>query len=62
VKSKVRNGCHGKLIAKNIQVNMFPSAPISPELSLLNFLPLTYHHSHFLATTFDFTTFYQYPS
>ena len=26
--------------------------------SLLNFLPLTYHHSHFLAATLDFTSFF----
>jgi len=30
----------------------------SPELSLLKFLPLAYNHSHFLATTFDFTSFF----
>ena len=30
----------------------------SPELSLLKFLPLTYHHSHFLAATFDFISFF----
>ena len=30
----------------------------SLELSLLKFLPLTYHHSHFLATTLDFTPFF----
>jgi len=30
----------------------------SPELSLLKFLPLNYYHSHFLATTFDFTSFF----
>jgi len=29
-----------------------------PELSLLKFLPLAYHHSHFLATTLDFTSFF----
>ena len=29
----------------------------SPELSLLKFLPLTYHHSHFLTATLDFTSF-----
>jgi len=28
-------------------------------LSLLKFLPLAYHHSHFLAATFDFTSFSQ---
>jgi len=27
-------------------------------LSLLNFLPLAYHHSHFLAATLDFTSFF----
>jgi len=30
----------------------------SPELSLLNFLPLAYHHSHFLAATLDSTSFF----
>ena len=30
----------------------------SPELLLLKFLPLTYHHSHFLAATLDFTSFF----
>ena len=30
----------------------------SPELSLLNFLLLTYYHSHFLAATLDFTSFF----
>ena len=30
----------------------------SPELSLLKFLPLTYHHSHFLAATLDFPSFF----
>ena len=29
-----------------------------PELSLLKFLPLIYHHSHFLAATLDFTSFF----
>ena len=28
------------------------------KLSLLKFLPLTYHHSHFLAATLDFTSFF----
>jgi len=31
----------------------------SPELSLLKFLPLAYHHSHFLDATLDFTFFSQ---
>ena len=30
----------------------------SPELLLLKFLPLTYHHSQFLAATLDFTSFF----
>ena len=30
----------------------------SPEFSLLKFLPLTYHHSHFFAATLDFTSFF----
>jgi len=30
----------------------------SPELSLLKFLALAYHHSHFLAATLDFTSFF----
>jgi len=30
----------------------------SPELSLLKFLLLTYHHSHFLTVTLNFTSFF----
>jgi len=30
----------------------------SPELSLLKFLHLAYHHSYFLAATLDFTSFF----
>ena len=37
---------------------MVKAAPNSPELLLLKFLPLTYHHSHFLAATLDFTSFF----
>ena len=33
-------------------------APNTPELWLLKFLPLTYHHSHFLATILDFTSYF----
>ena len=33
-----------------------------PEFSLLNFMPLVYNHSHFLAATVDFTTFPPWPS
>ena len=41
-----------------LQMLQLVSAQNSPELSLLKFLPLTYHHSHFLATTLDFTSFF----
>ena len=56
VKSKVaaKNGCDGRLMVKilitTIQVNLVPLGQLAqnlPELSLLKFLPLTYHHSHF---------------
>ena len=60
-----RNGCDGRLMVKilitTIQVNLVPLGQLaqnSPELSLLKFLPLTYHHSHFLAATLDFTSFF----
>ena len=33
----------------------------SPEMLLLKFLPLSDHHSHFWAATFDFTTFFMLP-
>jgi len=33
----------------------------SPELLSLKFLPLSDHHSHFWAATFDFTTFFMLP-
>ena len=62
VKSKVvaKNGCDGRLMVKilitTIQVNF--GAQNSPKLSLLKFLPLTYHRSHFLAATLDFTSFF----
>ena len=44
-----------KILIMTIQVNFVPNLP---ELSLLKFLPLTYHHSHFLAATLDFTSFF----
>ena len=50
-----------KILITTIQVNFVPIdqvAPNSPELLLLKFLPLTYHHSHFLAATLDFTSFF----
>ena len=49
-----------KILITTIQVNLVPLGQLaqnSPELSLLKFLPLTYHHSHFLAATLDFTSF-----
>ena len=50
-------------IYKSAQVYLQNSCTVpmlknSPELSLLKFLPLTYHHSHFLAATLDFTSFF----
>ena len=47
-----------KILIMEIQVNFVPAAQNSLELLLLKFLPLTYHHSHFLAATFDFTFFF----
>ena len=52
-----------KGLITTIQVNLVPNPSgevnaNSPELSELKFLPLTYHHSYFLATTLDFTSFF----
>ena len=52
-----------KILIMTIQVNLVPNPSgggnaNSPELSKLKFLPLTYHHSHFLAATLDFTSFF----
>ena len=49
-----------KILITTIQMNLVPLGlgTNSPELSLLKFLPLTYHHSHFLAATLDFTSFF----
>jgi len=57
-----RNGCDGRLKAKilittiscRIVVKSREGNTNSPELSLLKFLPLAYHHSHFLAANLDF--------
>ena len=38
-----------KILIMTIQVNFVKQHKNSPELSLLKSLPLTYHHSHFLA-------------
>jgi len=61
-----RNCCDGRLIVKilitTFQANLcclfHVSPPNSPELWLLKLLLLTYHHSHFLAATLDFTSFF----
>ena len=47
-----------KILIMTIQVNFVKRHKNSPELSLLKFLPLTYHHRHFLAATLDFTSFF----
>ena len=47
-----------KILIMTIQVKFVKRHKNSPELSLLKFLPLTYHHSHFLAATLDFTSFF----
>ena len=47
-----------KILIMTFQVNFVKWHKNSPELSLLKFLPLTYHHSHFLAATLDFTSFF----
>ena len=50
-----------KILITTIQVNLVPLGQLAqnaPELSVLKFLPLTYHHSHFLAATLDFTSFF----
>jgi len=53
-----------KFLIKTIQANLVPKPSGEgntnlPKLSLLNFLPLAYHHSQFLAATFDFTSFFR---
>ena len=47
-----------KILITTIQVNFCAASQNLPKLSLLKFLPLTYHHSHFLAATLDFTSFF----
>jgi len=65
-----RSGCDGGIMSKflitTIQVNLVPIPIVKlgggntnfPGLLLLKILPLSYHHSHFWAATFDFTTFF----
>ena len=47
-----------KILIMTIQVNFVKRHKNSPELLLLKFLPLPYHHSHFLAATLYFTSFF----
>ena len=50
-----------KILIMTIQVDLVPLGQLaqnSPKLSLLKFLPLTYHHSHFLAAILEFTSFF----
>ena len=47
-----------KILITTIQVNFCAASQNLPKLSLLKFLPLIYHHSHFLAATLDFTFFF----
>ena len=49
-----------KILIITIQVNLvlLGLGTKLPKLSLLKFLPLTYHHSHFLAATLDFIFFH----
>jgi len=57
-----RSGCGGLIMAKFlitiIQANLCRRFTNSPELLLLKILPISDHHSHFWAATFDFTTFF----
>ena len=57
-----RSGCGGLIMAKflitTIQANLCRRFTNSSELLLLKILPLSDHHSHFWAATFDFTTFF----
>jgi len=51
------------MIGTTIQENLVPNpmenaTQNSLELSSLKLLPLAYHHSHFLATMLDFTSFF----
>ena len=50
-----------KILITTIQVNFgaaWPWHKIHLNRPLLKFLPLTYHHSHFLVATLDFTSFH----
>ena len=60
-----RSGCGGLIMAKFLititQVNLWIGNTNLPELLLLKILPLSDHHSHFWAATFDFTTSFMLP-
>jgi len=67
VKKMKSSGCDGRLMAKilipTIQVYLVPNPSEMwrrqhNELSLLKFLLIFYHHSHFLAAILDFTSFF----
>jgi len=47
-----------KILITTIQVKRGEGNTNSPELSLLKFLPLTYHYSHFMTANLDFTSFF----
>jgi len=51
-----------KILIATIQVNLVPNPEKATQIHLncpvLKILPLAYHHSHFLAATLDFTSFF----
>jgi len=67
-----RNGCDGRLMTKilitTIQVNLVPNPSetrqkftwivVIKNFVIIKILSLAYHHSHFLAATLDFTSFF----
>jgi len=66
-----RNGCEcglkAKILMMKIQCALNPSEMWRRQQKItwfviIKFLPLVYLHSHFLATTLDFTSFLQWPS
>jgi len=46
------------IVKKDAKSKVAAKTTNSPELSLLKILPLANHHSHFLAATLDFTSFF----
>ena len=49
-----------KILITTIQVNLMPrpSGTKFTWIVVIKIFPLTYHHSHFLAATLDFTSFF----